>query len=219
MHQDKRKKKRGGKRFEQPFFLPPPPFGKGRKKKTKKYNFTTKDEFIFAVAAVMEYDTSTTQSWCSQGHLTHFAGTDDAPPRIAAYTRTTTLNQMRDSVLYEDAAKLSSSSAAASLLMPYRESCVHAGMHGVVVVLRYAVVPILLLLALLHIAQLFFDAGLSWIYPSPALTFVLTSWATFELAFWVYAQCQIIGYQKRMVINRTSDVQLCRAPAAFSTLR
>jgi hypothetical protein len=50
---------------------------------------------------------------------------------------------------------------------------VYVGMHGIVVLLQYAATPAILLLAILHVAQLHFGAGLSWIYASPILTFVL----------------------------------------------
>jgi len=45
--------------------------------------------------------------------------------------------------------------------------------YVVIVLLQYAATPAILLLAILHVAQRHFGAGLSWIYASPILTFVL----------------------------------------------
>jgi hypothetical protein len=85
---------------------------------------------------------------------------------------------------------------------------VYVGMHGIVVLLQYAATPAILLLAILHVAQLHFGAGLSWIYASPILTFVLASWAVSEIAFWVYTQCRLVSYRKaNHEITRSSPAE------------
>jgi len=83
----------------------------------------------------------------------------------------------------------------------------YAAMYGLVTLLQYACMPAVVLLASLHLAKLLYGVGLSWIPASPILTFVLVVWALSEMAFWAYAQRQILKYQRLVDRQRTCPAE------------